>query len=118
MDTTLPRSAFGGRVPFRSLVVLAVLAALLAASLAFYFGSQKRLPPAFGPAANGDVQMSNEEITDKGTSSTNIGATGKIGPNGGGGSISFGGGSKEVDHKAEEKRAAKEAQELQEKVYA
>jgi Tol biopolymer transport system component len=55
VDTTFPRSALGGRVPFRTLIVLAVLAALLAASIAFYVGTQKRLPPAFGPAANGDL---------------------------------------------------------------
>lgn len=55
VDTTLPRLAFGGRVPLRALVVVMLLAALLAASLAFYIGSQQRLPAPFGPAANGDL---------------------------------------------------------------
>jgi Tol biopolymer transport system component len=55
VDTTFPRSALGGRVPFRALLVMALLVALVAASIAFYIGSQKHLPPAFGPAANGDL---------------------------------------------------------------
>jgi len=58
VDTTFSRSVFGGRVPFRLLIILAVVAALLAASLAFYIGSQKRLPPAFGPARNGTLAFS------------------------------------------------------------
>lgn len=45
------------RVPWRQVVVLAVLAALLATMLAFYVGSQ-RLPQPFGPAANGLVVYS------------------------------------------------------------
>jgi dipeptidyl aminopeptidase/acylaminoacyl peptidase len=49
------------QLPWRQLTVLAVLAALLAATLAFYFGSQQqRLPTPFGPAANGVVAYSHE----------------------------------------------------------
>lgn len=55
VDTTLARPMlFGRRVPFRSLLVLVVLAALLATT-AVYFGTQKRLPPPYGPAANGQI---------------------------------------------------------------
>jgi dipeptidyl aminopeptidase/acylaminoacyl peptidase len=45
------------RIPWRPIVVLALLATLLAAMLAFYIGSQ-RLPQPFGPAANGLVVYS------------------------------------------------------------
>lgn len=41
------------RIPWRIVGVLALLAALLAGMLAFYAGSQRRLPEPFGPAANG-----------------------------------------------------------------
>jgi Tol biopolymer transport system component len=58
VDIAVPRSAFGGRLPFRTLLILAVVAALLAASLALYIGTHKRLPLAFGPAANGDLIFS------------------------------------------------------------
>jgi Tol biopolymer transport system component len=55
VDTTLARPMlFGRRVPIRSLLALVVLAALLATA-ALYVGTQKRLPPPFGPAANGQV---------------------------------------------------------------
>lgn len=55
VDTTLARPMLlGRRVPFRSLVVLAVLLALAAAA-AFYVGSQHRPAPPFGPAANGTL---------------------------------------------------------------
>lgn len=55
VDTTLARPMlFGRRVPFRSLLVLVVLAALLATA-AVYVGMQKRLPPPYGPAANGQI---------------------------------------------------------------
>ena len=55
VDTTFTRPVLAGRrVPFRSLVILVVLAALLATA-AVYFGTQKRLPPPYGPAANGSL---------------------------------------------------------------
>ncbi len=44
------------RVPWRIVGVVALLAALLAATLAFYAGSERRVPAApFGPAANGSI---------------------------------------------------------------
>jgi Tol biopolymer transport system component len=44
------------RIPWRLVGVLALLAALLAAMLAFYAGSERRVPAApFGPAANGSI---------------------------------------------------------------
>ena len=44
------------RIPWRLVGVLALLAALLAAMLAFYAGSQRRQPaPTFGRAANGSI---------------------------------------------------------------
>jgi Tol biopolymer transport system component len=47
------------RLPMRQLGVLALIAALLAAAIAVYVGSQQqKLPPAFGPAANGDLILS------------------------------------------------------------
>jgi Tol biopolymer transport system component len=55
VDTTLARPIlFGRRVPIRSIVLLAVVATLLA-TLAFYVGTQRRLPAPFGPAANGQL---------------------------------------------------------------
>ena len=55
VDTTFARPVLPGRrVPYRSLIALAVLAALLATA-AFYIGSQKRLPPPYGPADNGQI---------------------------------------------------------------
>jgi hypothetical protein len=55
VDTTLVRPAVAGRrLPFRSLIVLVALAALLATA-AFYVGTQKRLPPPYGPAGNGQL---------------------------------------------------------------
>ena len=55
VDTTLPRPMlFGRRVPYRSLLVLVVLGALLA-STAVYFGSQNQLPAPYGPAKNGQI---------------------------------------------------------------
>jgi Tol biopolymer transport system component len=51
--------AFGRRtlrpVPWRTLGLLAALALLIAAAVAFYVGSQPRLPPPFGLAASGLV---------------------------------------------------------------
>jgi dipeptidyl aminopeptidase/acylaminoacyl peptidase len=46
------------RIPWRQVVVLALLAALFATMLAVYVGSQ-RLPHPFGPAANGLLVYSN-----------------------------------------------------------
>jgi hypothetical protein len=46
------------RVPWRQLGVLALLAILLAATLAVYVGRQQRLPDPFGPAGNGVVVYS------------------------------------------------------------
>ena len=46
------------RIPWRQLGVLAVLAVLLAATLAVYIGAQPRLPEPFGLAANGLVVYS------------------------------------------------------------
>jgi Tol biopolymer transport system component len=44
------------RMPWRQLGVLALIALLLAAALAVFVGSQqRRLPPPFGPAANGSL---------------------------------------------------------------
>ena len=42
-------------LPWRTIGLLAVLAVLIAASVAFYIGSQQRLPAPFGLAANGVV---------------------------------------------------------------
>jgi hypothetical protein len=39
--------------PWRPLAILALIALLVAAGLAAYVGSQPKLPPGFGPAANG-----------------------------------------------------------------
>jgi Tol biopolymer transport system component len=61
VDTALPRSAFGGRVPFRSLAILLVIIAMVAASIALYVGSQRHLPAPFGPAANGALAFSSNQ---------------------------------------------------------
>jgi hypothetical protein len=55
VDTTFTRVPFGRRLPVRQLVLVLVVVALVAASLALYVGSQRRLPPSFGPAANGQL---------------------------------------------------------------
>ncbi len=47
------------RLPLRPLIAVAILVALLVASIALYAGSQKRLPPLFGPAVNGLVLTNN-----------------------------------------------------------
>lgn len=47
------------RLPLRPLIAVAILVALLVASIALYAGSQKRLPPLFGPAVNGLVVTNN-----------------------------------------------------------
>ena len=55
VDTTFSRPTVFGRIPIRQLVVLALLVALTAAALAFYVGTQKKLPSPLGPARNGQV---------------------------------------------------------------
>jgi len=55
VDLALMRPAFGRRVPLRSLLIVAILTALLAAALALYVGSRHRVPLPFGPAANGQM---------------------------------------------------------------
>jgi Tol biopolymer transport system component len=52
------RPAFAPRVPFRLLFAVALLVLALAVAVAAYFGSQRRLPPPFGPAANGLIVYS------------------------------------------------------------
>ncbi|MEP6638205.1 MAG: hypothetical protein ABJC39_02555 [Chloroflexota bacterium] len=47
------RVAPAGRLPWRQIGVLALIAVLLAAALAVAVGSQRRVPNPFGPAANG-----------------------------------------------------------------
>jgi dipeptidyl aminopeptidase/acylaminoacyl peptidase len=63
VDTALARPMlFGRRVPFRSLLVLVVLASLLAAT-AFYVGTREKLPPPFGLADNGQIVfMMNDDL--------------------------------------------------------
>jgi Tol biopolymer transport system component len=58
VDTALSRPTMFRRLPLRQLIVLGLLVALAAAALAFYIGSQKKLPSPFGPAANGDLLFS------------------------------------------------------------
>ncbi len=49
----------GTRVPWRSIAVLALLAIVVATTLAIYVGTQQqRLPAPFGIAANGDIAVS------------------------------------------------------------
>ena len=51
------------RLPLRQFAVLALLVALLAAALAVYVGSQRRVPAPFGPARNGVITyISNGDI--------------------------------------------------------
>lgn len=51
------------RLPLRQLAVIALLVALLAAALAVYVGSQRRVPAPFGPAKNGLIPyISNGDI--------------------------------------------------------
>jgi dipeptidyl aminopeptidase/acylaminoacyl peptidase len=52
MTSALP---IGRRPALRPLLVVAALLALVIASIAWYAGSQDRLPPPFGPAGNGLV---------------------------------------------------------------
>jgi dipeptidyl aminopeptidase/acylaminoacyl peptidase len=61
LETWLPRSVVTlsrrtvKPIPWRTLGLLAVLALLLVAAVSFYVGSQPRMPPPFGLAANGLV---------------------------------------------------------------
>jgi Tol biopolymer transport system component len=55
LDTAMRRSAFLHRVPLRPLVLLVILALLAATVAALWVGSQRRVPPPFGPAANGAI---------------------------------------------------------------
>ena len=52
MDLTTPRAATA-RIPWRAMGVLALIAILMAAAIALYAGSQRHVPPPFGPAVNG-----------------------------------------------------------------
>jgi hypothetical protein len=54
------RPAWAPAMPWRQLGILALLAILIAAMLAAYVGSQQRLPPPFGVAANGVVVYSKD----------------------------------------------------------
>lgn len=63
VDTALSRPMLLRRVPLRPLIILALLTALVVGAVAAYFGSQRRLPLPFGPAANGRlVYVSNSDI--------------------------------------------------------
>jgi dipeptidyl aminopeptidase/acylaminoacyl peptidase len=58
MDLTTP-AVSAARLPWRQLGVLALVAVVIAATLAIYVGTrQERLPPPFGPAANGLIAAS------------------------------------------------------------
>ena len=48
-------------VPWRPILVLAMLLILIAAGLFAYVGSQARLPPPFGPARNGQIVFSTSD---------------------------------------------------------
>ena len=54
MDITT-RTIPVARLPLRQFAILALLVALLAAALAAYVGSQRRIPAPFGPARNGVI---------------------------------------------------------------
>ncbi len=58
VDTALTRPAFARHVPLQSILLLVILAALIAATLALYVGSRHRVPAPFGPAANGLIAYS------------------------------------------------------------
>lgn len=55
MDTALSRPTLFGRLPFRQLILLAVLVALAAAALAFYVGTTAPSLLPYGPAGNGSL---------------------------------------------------------------
>jgi Tol biopolymer transport system component len=58
VDITFPGSIQVGRVPLRSVLVLALVLAMAAAA-AVYVGTQPRLPLPYGPAANGQLVYGN-----------------------------------------------------------
>jgi hypothetical protein len=59
LERWLPVSTFtaslsrGGRLSLRPLIAVAILIAIVIASIVLYVGSQHRVPPLFGPARNG-----------------------------------------------------------------
>ena len=55
MDIATKALPSSPRIPWRIVGVLAVLAILIAAMVAVYIGSQRRLPEPFGQAANGSI---------------------------------------------------------------
>jgi Tol biopolymer transport system component len=55
VDTVTQRPVLLARLPGRSLIVLIVLAALIAAAMVAFVGSRQRVPAPFGPAANGMI---------------------------------------------------------------
>jgi len=57
MDLTTTRAPVA-RVPWRPIVLVALMTLLLVALLAVYAGSQRHVPPPFGPAANGVIPFS------------------------------------------------------------
>ena len=72
------------RLPLRQLAVIAVLLALLAATLAVYVGSQRHVPAPFGAARNGLIPyISNGDIYvgDPVTGSTRLLVTSPLGAN-------------------------------------
>ena len=62
MELTTKRATFA-RVPWRAVAVLAALMLLTAAILLYAGSRQRRLPPAFGPAANGAIPFSKDGDT-------------------------------------------------------
>ena len=60
MDLVTKVAPGAPRIPWRAIGALAVLALLVAALLAAYVGSQRRLPSPFGPAANGVMMYSRD----------------------------------------------------------
>ena len=85
MDLATPRAATA-RVPWRTIGVVALVALMLAALLAVYAGSQRRVPAPFGPAANGLIPFERDldiYTGDPATGATNLlvaGATNDYGP--------------------------------------
>jgi hypothetical protein len=59
MDLATPRAATA-RIPWRTIGVLALVILLLAALVAVYAGSQRRVPAPFGPAANGLIPIARD----------------------------------------------------------
>lgn len=55
MDLALDRRGPRARVPFAALLLLGLLVLTLLATAAIYVGSQRRVPPPFGPAGNGQI---------------------------------------------------------------